>query len=236
MALSRLTPLIKKREGNNGSLRELVVSVLVEGILSNVLDDGEYLVEADLQELFGTSRSPIREALSELDSLGLVVPGRRQTRRVKRLTRLDMEEIVPIRAMLEGLAARWAFTVLAGDTVREIERHYGLMREAVEYGDAKSYWDRHVLFHDAFINASGNATLTDTLKPLRIKTHWYLFSLDRTQFDLESELQSHALLIEALRDPKGSAEAMEKAMRNHVASMLNRNIQLASAAKAIAAP
>lgn len=231
MALSCLLPLIEKRQESNGSLRERIVSVLIEGILANVLDDGEYLVEADLQTLFGTSRSPIREALTELDNLGLVVLDRRQTRRVRRLTRLDMEEIVPIRAMLEGLAARWAFTVLAGDSMREIERHYGLMSEAVKYGDAKAYWDRHVLFHDAFINASGNKALCGTLRPLRVKTHWYLFNLDRTQFDLEEELHSHLLLLEALSDANGSAENMEKVMRDHVAGALSRNIQFASAAK-----
>lgn len=230
MSLTNLLPLIQKRQSNNGPLRELIVSVLIEGILSNVLDDGEYLVEADLQELFGTSRSPIREALTELENLGLVIPGRRQTRHVRRLTRQDMEEILPIRAILEGVAARWAFTTLAGDSMREIERHCGLMHEAVQYGDAKAYWDRHVRFHDAFINASGNQTLVNTLRPLRIKTHWYLFNLDRTQFDLEEEFRTHLLLLDALRDPDGSAEAMEQAMRDHVAGALTRNIQFASAA------
>ncbi len=181
-----------------------------------------------MQALFGTSRSPIREALAELDNLGLVIPDRRQTRRVRRLTRQDMEEIVPVRAILEGLAARWAFTVLAGDARREIERHCGLMREAVEYDDAKAYWDRHVLFHDAFINASGNRTLYNTLRPLRIKTHWYLFNLDRTRFDLEQEFNSHLRLLNILCDPDGSAEAMEVAMRTHVEGALNRNINLAA--------
>lgn len=235
MPLTCLLPLIEKRQENGGSLREIIVSVLIEGILSNVLEDGEYLVEADLQNLFGTSRSPIREALTEVENLGLVVPGRRQTRMVRRLTRQDMEEIIPIRAMLEGLAARWAFTVLAGDSMREIERHYGLMDEAVKYGDAKAYWDRHVRFHDAFINASGNKTLCKTLRPLRIKTHWYLFNLDRTQFDLEDELRSHLRLVEALKDPGGSPEAMERAMHSHVSGALARNIQLATVAKNIAA-
>ena len=227
MALSILKPLIETRQKSNGSLREHVISVLIEGILSNRLEDGENLVEADLQALFGTSRSPIREALTELDNLGLVISDHRQTRRVRRLTRQDMEEIVPVRSILEGLAARWAFTVLAGDTRREIERHCGLMREAVDYGDAKAYWDRHVAFHDAFINASGNKTLYNTLRPLRIKTHWYLFSLDRTQFDLERELHQHLVLLEILCDPNGSAESMEIAMRNHVEGALYRNIKLA---------
>ncbi len=146
------------------SLVEEVSRVLREAILEGTLRGGEQLVEAKLQEQFGVSRSPIREALRDLEKRGLVEIVPRKGAFVRTISSRDIEENFPVRAVLEGLAAKEALDKLQPQQMRDMEGALEKMRGAVGAKDGKSYWEYHRFFHETFIGACGNQLLMGLLR------------------------------------------------------------------------
>ena len=82
-------------------LREQIRELLLERILKGELQPGDRIVELQIAQEFGTSQAPVREALSELQSLGFVVYEPYRGTRVRRITEEELAEIYPVRAALE---------------------------------------------------------------------------------------------------------------------------------------
>lgn len=91
-----------------GGLVGQISEKLTQAILGGNFDGGMQMVETELQKQFGVSRSPIREALRDLEKKGLVEIIPRRGTFLKKVTHKDVEDIFPVRAVLEGLAAREA--------------------------------------------------------------------------------------------------------------------------------
>ncbi len=108
METEKLTGKIKDLEFRPHVLGEQVSRILTEAILEGVLKGGDQLIEAELQNQFGISRSPLREAFRDLEKQGLVVIIPRKGTYVKQVSRKDIQDNFPVRAVLEGLAAREA--------------------------------------------------------------------------------------------------------------------------------
>ena len=106
MESEKLTGKIKDLRFRPHVLGQQVSHILTEAILEGVLKGGDQLVEAELQKQFGISRSPLREAFRDLEKKGLVFIIPRKGTYVKQLSRKDIEDNFPVRAMLEGLAAQ----------------------------------------------------------------------------------------------------------------------------------
>jgi len=205
------------------SLVEEVSRVLREAILEGTLRGGEQLVEAELKEQFGVSRSPIREALRDLEKKGLVEIIPRKGAFVRSISSRDIEENFPVRAVLEGLAAKEALEKLQPEQMRDMEEALEKMRGAVEAKDGKSYWEHHRLFHDTFIQACGNQVLMGLLRDLRTHALWYRFSYQYYQEDLARSLAIHEKILELFRkkDPNKSQE-LEVMVRVHIEEAMGR--------------
>ncbi len=191
MQSDKLTGKIKNLNFQPHVLAEQVSRILTEAILEGILMGGDQLVEAELQKQFGISRSPLREAFRDLEKKGLVVILPRRGTFVKRITRKDIEENFPVRAVLEGLAAQEAYSKMTGKTLAQMSLVLGKMAKAVENDDTKSYWRNHLKFHDLFIKATGNEILINILKTLRMHSLWYRFSYQYYQQDLQRSLDVH---------------------------------------------
>src|SRR5271156_1650769 len=105
MALTAVTT--KRRLGEEHSpLRDQVVAELRQAILSGRLKPGERLVEGRLADELGVSRNPVREAIRALASEGLIEVTARRGAAVASLTAQEAEELLEVRATLEGANAR----------------------------------------------------------------------------------------------------------------------------------
>lgn len=197
--------------------------MLREAILEGTLRGGEQLVEAKLQEQFGVSRSPIREALRDLEKRGLVEIVPRKGAFVRTISSRDIEENFPVRAVLEGLAAKEALDKLQPQQMRDMEGALEKMRGAVGAKDGKSYWEYHRFFHETFIGACGNQLLMGLLRDLRTHALWYRFSYQYYQEDLERSLAIHEKILELFqeKDPKRSQE-LEVMVRAHIEEAMDR--------------
>ena len=197
-------------------LGEQVSNILTEAILVGVLKGGDQLIEAELQKQFGISRSPLREAFRDLEKKGLVAIIPRKGTFVKRITRKDIEENFPVRAVLEGLAAGEAYQKMSPEVLSKMEQILEKMSLAVKNNDTKSYWRNHLEFHDTFIKASGYDILIDILKTLRMHSLWYRFSYQYYQEDLQGSLDIHRKIYEFFRDQQADKQQIANLVQNHI--------------------
>ena len=127
-----ITGKIKKHSFRPIVIGEQISRVLTDAIMEGTLKGGDQLVETELQEFFGVSRSPLREAFRDLEKRGLVVIVPRKGTFVKQISREDIEEIFPVRTALEGLAAKIAFNRMTASDLEEMGNTLEDMKKAVK--------------------------------------------------------------------------------------------------------
>lgn len=203
-------------------LTEQVSQILSEAILDGTLEPGERLVETDLQKQLGVSRSPLREAFRDLEKKGLVTIVPRRGTFVREITRTDLEENFPVRASLEGLAAREAYPRITPDQLGEMNNALKGMREAGRAGDAEGYRQNHLKFHEVFIAASGNTLLIDILKTLRMHRLWYLVSFRYHRRDIDLAMAEHQKILDMFSASKTEPKELEHVVRSHIEEALEK--------------
>jgi DNA-binding GntR family transcriptional regulator len=206
-------------------LGEQVSRLLTDAILDGTIKEGDKLIETKLQMQFGVSRSPIREALHELEMKGLIVIFPRKGAFVKEITRKDIEEIFPVRAALEGLAGRLAHQSMKEEDFAEMAKTYKIMEQSFKNNNAKDYWKHHHLFHEIFINSCGNNTLIGILKNLRMNTIWYRFSYKYYQEDFEKSLLAHKRIFDLLSNKDSDRGEIEDFVRKHIEDALDKFVE-----------
>ena len=203
-------------------LTEQVSHVLTEAILDGTLGPGESLIETDLQKQLGVSRSPLREAFRDLEKKGLVTIVPRRGTVVKEITRTDLEENFPVRATLEGLAARQAYPRMTPDQLSEMAAALEGMKQVGEAGDSEGYRKNHLKFHEVFIKASGNTLLIDILKTLRMHRLWYLVSFRYHHRNFELALAEHQKILDLFSSPETDPKVLERVVRGHIEEALEK--------------
>lgn len=211
-----LADKIKRSNFKPEVLGNQIACVLTEAILNGDLKGGDRLVEAELQKYFNVSRSPLREALRELEKKGLVTIIPRKGTFVKRITRKDIEENFPVRASLEGLAARQAHPKITAETLAAMTQALSKMEDAARREDTRAYWTHHLDFHELFINASGNEILINLLKNLRMHSLWHRFSYRYYQENLQKAVAVHRKILDLLKNPEADPAEIEKVVRAHI--------------------
>lgn len=195
---------------------------LLEDILKGDFKGGDQLVEMELQARFGISRSPLREAFRELEKKGFVDIVPRKGTFVKRITRKDIEDNFPVRAELEGLAARMAAVRMTEPVLKEMEYLLGRMASAVKKGDIKAYYSHHLGFHEAFIGLAGNELLFGLLKNLRMQSMWHRFSYQYYQEDLEKSFAPHRQILSLFKTSPSEPEIVGREVTAHINVALDR--------------
>jgi len=149
-------------------LRERIADRLRADIIKGTYKDGERLVEPKLAEMLGISRTPIREALRQLENEGFVEIVPRKGAVVKELTLKDIDDLYAIRANLEGLAAKQATENI---TDKDIEKLKIINEKFYKISSGKTniieeYLKYNIDFHNMFIVLSKNHKLIEILKGL----------------------------------------------------------------------
>lgn len=199
-----------------------VAEALTRAILEGDYKGGDQLVELELQDYFGVSRSPLREAFRELEKKGLVEIIPRRGTFVKRITRRDIEENFPIRAALEGLAAQLALPNMTEESLASMAEELHKMECAVETSDTQAYYTHHLAFHELFIELSENRLLINNLRTLRMQNIWHRFSYQYYQEDLEKSLRVHQKIFEGFTNLNNQPEKCRKLVEEHINIALDR--------------
>jgi DNA-binding GntR family transcriptional regulator len=193
---------------------DVVHEALRNAIIQGKLLPGERLVETQLAEQLGVSRTPVREALIMLVKDGLAVTIPRKGTIIAGLDRDDAVEIYDLREVIEGLNARRAATNITENELEELRYHLEKMRP--QSGNHKAYIEAHIKFNSVIIGASRSkriAQFMDTLSSqLRCLRGVSLATIGRQ----EESWKEHVQIVDALlaRDA-ATAEALA---RQHVAN------------------
>jgi len=119
---------------DSDTIRRKVYNHLREQILSGQIAPQQRLIETKIAQEIGTSRTPVREALHNLEVEGLIESIPRVGYRVKCLNPTEVEEICAIRATIEGMAADWAMNKAPGKLVSELKENIAQSEKAIARG------------------------------------------------------------------------------------------------------
>jgi DNA-binding GntR family transcriptional regulator len=184
---------------------------ILQWILEGELAPGSRIVETRVARELGTSQAPVREALRDLATLGVVEMQAYRGARVRRPTKRELVEAMEVRAELEGMAARLAAVRITDDCLTELRRLMDEMEVWAEAGDAHEHAIKNTEFHAAVVRASGNQTLERTWSMLEPFARTYV-TASVPGIDLHWLGKRHLPIYEALaaRDPEAAAEAMRR--------------------------
>ena len=149
----------KEESSDRYSLRGKVFHQLREDILSGHYKEHEELREMAISEEMDVSRTPVREALRQLELEGLVSIIPNKGAYVTGITRKDVEDIYAIRSLLEGLCARWATAHITEKQLDALEENIYLSEFHASKGHAQKLTELDDQFHDILYEACSSKML-----------------------------------------------------------------------------
>jgi DNA-binding GntR family transcriptional regulator len=201
-----------------------VETALKEEITSGRLQPGDFISIADLSRQFGTSVTPVRDAIHRLSAIGFVNVSPRKEIRVASLDAKKLKHVFEIRMALEGMAVR---TATANIPAPELERAWRVLCEAeASYsatGNTEGLLSQDSLVHDLIIQYCENEMLDSLMQGLRDLSRWAQRTVIRSRPEAVTEaLPEHKAILEALRSR--SAVEAEKALVSHLNNTLERTL------------
>lgn len=204
---------------------EWVVERLKDDILTGRLAPGTKLVERDLAERYGVSRTPLREALNQLVArqLATTIPYRGVF--VRKVDLDFARDVYEVRSALEGLAGKLAAERATKDELRLVEAHFKIIErlsrlQASDQNVRDDIMRNNTRFHRAIAVSAHNALLLHKIEEVWTSVSLVRFYVWQTEDRIESSLLEHAEMLEALRKRDGEqmqvlcADHAEKAWRH----------------------
>lgn len=201
-------------DSKSGSLRSRVFTQLQNDILNGLYEPGDSLIETKLSEELGVSRTPVREALRQLELEGLVQSVPNKGVIVKGISAKDIQDIYTIRMLIEGLAARWATEMITPQELEELKEAVDLEEFYTVKNDNSHLLQFDTRFHDIIFKASKSKPLMHTLSTF----HHYVqkarsISMSSPERAIEV-LEEHKAILQAIMDK--DAYKAERLTTEHV--------------------
>jgi len=213
LTLGRVTPIAYR------TITEQVAGAIREAIADGRIPPASRLLEVSLAQEMGTSRAPVREALSQLEREGLVIKEPNRGARVVELTEETVREVASLRGLLEGFAASLAAERLSESQFAALEAMLEDMDRAVHRGDYARLVELDYQFHAFICRASGHRTLYETWSAISGKVRLYLSTTNLMYRDLKAVVRGHGEILAALRS-RDRVRA-NQVMQEHLGEMLN---------------
>lgn len=196
------------------SLREKIYNTIRDDITYGKSSPGERLVESRLVEQFKTSRSPIREALRQLQSEGLITLEQNKGITVAKLSVKEVEEIYNLRWLLESYGARLSAELATKEDIKYLRNLHKNLKNASKTNELMTWLHINTLFHNFFQEHSGNENLNQTLGNLKRRVYRYQYISIRIPGHLDDYNNHHEEILNGCETNDGARA--EKYMKLHI--------------------
>ena len=181
-------------------LRDVVFNTLRQAILKGELKPGERLMEIQLANKLGVSRTPVREAIRKLELEGLVLMIPRKGAEVAKITRQDMEDVLEVRTALEELAVKDACDHITDAQLSELKKASNEFKKALLEGkDLVTCADADMHFHDVILSATNNRRLIQMLNNLSEQMYRYRMEYLKDERTHKTLIEEHDAIRRALK-------------------------------------
>ena len=148
-------------------LREIVFETIRNAIINGDLKPGQRIMEVQLAEQLGVSRTPVRESIRKLELEGLVKMVPRKGAYVTPMSIDDLRDMMEIRRALEALSAELAAKNATEEDVKKLEESNRGFEESALKNDEEGIINYDIAFHEAIYRATGNERLIQMINSLR---------------------------------------------------------------------
>lgn len=195
-------------------LRDVVFNTLRKAILRGELKPGERLMEIQLANKLGVSRTPIREAIRKLELEGLVLMIPRKGAEVAQITEKNMQDVLEVRKALEELSVQLACERITPEQVEEMKLAAEEFRKVLKSGDVTKIAEADVKFHDVIFAATNNQRLITLLNNLREQMYRFRVEYLKQKECYPQLLEEHDKLIALISG--GNVEEACEIMGRHI--------------------
>lgn len=198
----------------NKSLTSIIFDRIREDILNDQYATGSKIIEAKLADELGVSRTPVREALKQLELDGLVenIPNRGVV--VKGISKQDISDIYTIRQAIEGIAATWCVERITDQEVQELKEIFDLMEFYTFKKDVEKISELNTRFHEVIYHSTKSRYLEHVLKDFQIFIKSTRNKSLKSEGRLDEALEEHRRIIEAIMAK--DVEAAKTSIAHHV--------------------
>ena len=195
-------------------LRDVVFNTLRQAILKGDLEPGERLMEIQLAERLGVSRTPIREAIRKLELEGLVLMIPRKGAEVAEISEKSLREVLEVRRSLEELAIELACQRITPEELTALEEAENRFARAVEDGEVMAIAESDENYHELIYQATANDRLVQILNNLREQMYRYRLEYIKDEDRRQILVVEHEHILRAVRR-RDIADA-KSAVREHI--------------------
>ena len=185
-------------------LRDVVFNTLRQAILRGELKPGERLMEIQLANKLGVSRTPIREALRKLELEGLVNMVPRKGAEVADITEKSLRDVLEVRKALEELSVQLACEKITEEEIEELKRVAERFKDTLNDQDVTKIAEADVAFHDVIYTATDNQKLILLLNNLREQMYRYRVEYLKKEEAYPQLIAEHEELIDNISCKSGS--------------------------------
>lgn len=213
----RFANVMQQQKKNQPRLAEKAAEAIRDMVIGNVFEPGEPLSEVRIGEMLGISRTPVREAISQLDQEGLlrIIPGRGAI--VAKMTVEDIKEINDLRMVLEPLAVETALNDISDEDVKRCRYIWEQFLDRFEKGEnlsSEELSEADTALHGLILDRCKNNRLRNFLNVLHFQIMRYVFASWKTQEYVADTIRQHLDIVHFLQAK--DVEGLKNALRAHI--------------------
>lgn len=195
-------------------LRDVVFNTLRQAILRGELKPGERLMEVQLANKLGVSRTPIREAIRKLELEGLVLMIPRRGAEVARISEKNLRDVLEVRRGLEDLTMELACQRISESQIVELKKANVNFENSLTSNDVTMIAEADERFHEIIYKATGNDKLVQVINNIKEQMYRYRLEYIKDSAKRQKLVAEHKAIVAAL-EQRSLKDAQDR-MRAHI--------------------
>jgi DNA-binding GntR family transcriptional regulator len=201
------------------TMGDMVYGVLREGILQGAFQPGEHLRQDRLAEAIGVSRIPVRSALLQLESEGLITFHPYRGAVVNDLSTDEMREIYEMRALLEAHALRKVAPTLAPERLDELQE---MARELNAISNGETFLQRRIQFYRLLYDGERHPRLVATIEQLLTESGRFWLQHD-VEYVAQPGQRGHEKILDSIR--RGDIDGAVQQVQEHLSELCDELVR-----------